>query len=42
LAELDDRYWGERGVKALTGGFMADAEMKSWLEEKLNAETPDQ
>jgi len=42
LAELDERYWGERASKALSGGFMADAEMKSWLEEKLNVEAPNQ
>lgn len=42
LAELDDRYWGERATKALSGGFMTDAEMNTWLMEKLNAETPNQ
>jgi antitoxin Phd len=42
LAELEDRIWGERAAKALENGFMAEDEMKNWLEGKLNAEASDQ
>ena len=35
LTELEDRYWGERALKALEGGFVAEAEANDWLKKKL-------
>lgn len=35
LIEIEDRVWGEKALKALESGFLADDEMKSWLKEKL-------
>lgn len=41
LTELEDRYWGERAMKALKGGFLTKKETTKWLEGKLSAETAD-
>lgn len=39
LIELEDRYWGERALKAIDGGFMTAKETSKWLKGKLSAET---
>jgi antitoxin Phd len=41
LVELEDRYWGEKAVKALEGGFVGEESGNQWLKEKLNAEAAD-
>ena len=41
LTALEDRYWGDRAVKALKGGFLTEAENIKWLKGKLGAEAPD-
>ena len=37
LMEIEDRYWGERALKALEAGFASDAETKALIEGKLGA-----
>ncbi len=41
LAELDDRYWGEKALSALQNGFVAEEQGNQWLQEKLHAKTED-
>ena len=41
LADIEERYWGERALKALQGGFVNEAESQAWLEGKLHAEAAD-
>jgi len=41
LAEIEDRYWGERAQQALKNGFVDDREGRGWLEGKLNADSVD-
>lgn len=41
LTALEDRYWGEKALKAAQGGFLSEAESRAWLEGKLNAEAAD-
>lgn len=41
LTELEDRYWGEKALKALEGGFVSEDAGKGWLKEKLNVEAAD-
>lgn len=41
LTELEDRYWGEKALKAVKSGFLSEGETAVWLEGKLNAETAD-
>lgn len=41
LAELDDRYWGEKAMKALQNGFVAEETNNDWLLGKLNAQAED-
>ncbi len=37
LAEMEDRYWGEKARKAVEEGFMKEKETRAWLKRKLNA-----
>ncbi len=37
LMEIEDRYWGEKALKALEEGFAGDAETKALIEGKLGA-----
>jgi len=39
LTEMEDRYWGEKALKALDEGFLTRKETEKWLKEKMNAET---
>lgn len=41
LAEIEDRYWGERAQQALKSGFAGTEESRAWLEGKLNAGADD-
>lgn len=34
LIQLEDRYWGEKALKALEGGVVAEAEATAWLKNK--------
>ena len=36
LIDLEDRYWGEKAVKALDSGFVAEPEATEWLKKKLS------
>jgi prevent-host-death family protein len=40
LVEIEDRYWGEKALKAIKEGFVSDSKAKTLLEGKLGAETP--
>lgn len=40
LSRLEDKFWGERALKALENGFLSEEEGKDWLRGKLN-ETAD-
>jgi len=35
LTELEDRYWGEKALKALESGVVAEAETAAWLKKKV-------
>ena len=35
LIEIEDRYWGEKALKALEEGFASDAETKALIEGKI-------
>jgi prevent-host-death family protein len=35
LMEIEDRYWGEKALKALEEGFASDAETKALIEGKI-------
>lgn len=35
LTELEDRYWGEKALKALESGFISEGETTNWLKKKL-------
>jgi prevent-host-death family protein len=37
LTEIEDRYWGEKALKALEEGFASDAETKALIEGKIGA-----
>jgi prevent-host-death family protein len=37
LTEIEDRYWGEKALKALEEGFASDDETKALIEGKLGA-----
>jgi antitoxin Phd len=37
LTEIEDRYWGEKALKALEEGFASDAETKALIEGRLGA-----
>jgi antitoxin Phd len=37
LTEIEDRYWGDKALKAVQEGFATADETKAWLESKLNA-----
>ena len=39
LVEIEDRYWGEKALKAIEEGFVSDIETKALLKGKLGAET---
>jgi prevent-host-death family protein len=39
LIDIEDRYWGEKALKAVREGFVSEKETKQWLERKLDAET---
>lgn len=41
LADLDERYWGEKALKAVQNGFVSEVDAGVWLEGKLNAQTED-
>ena len=38
LIAIEDRYWGEKALKAVQEGFLSGEETRTWLQEKLNAE----
>jgi prevent-host-death family protein len=38
LVEIEDRYWGEKAVRAIEEGFVSDTDAKALLEGKLGAE----
>jgi hypothetical protein len=37
LVEIEDRYWGEKALKAVAEGFVSDNEIKALFEGKLGA-----
>ena len=37
LVEIEDRYWGEKALKAVAEGFVSDNEIKTLFEGKLGA-----
>ncbi len=37
LVEIEDRYWGEKALKAIEEGFVSDTEARLLLEGKLGA-----
>jgi prevent-host-death family protein len=39
LVQIEDRYWGERALKAIEEGFVSEAKTRALLEGKLGAET---
>jgi prevent-host-death family protein len=39
LIEMEDRFWGEKALAAIEGGFVPVDETDKWVKEKLNAET---
>ncbi len=39
LAEIEDRYWGERARKAVEEGFVKEKDTRVRLKRKLNAKT---
>ena len=39
LLEIEDRFWGEKALTAINGGFLTPDETDKWVKEKLNAET---
>ena len=39
LIDIEDRYWGEKALKAIQEGFVNEKETNQWLERKLDAET---
>jgi prevent-host-death family protein len=39
LVEIEDRYWGEKALKAVEEGFVSDSKAKALLESKLGTET---
>jgi len=39
LIEIEDRYWGEKALKAVQEGFMSAEDSRAWLERKLDVET---
>ena len=39
LIDIEDRYWGEKALKALHEGFVNEQEANQWLERKLDTET---
>jgi PHD/YefM family antitoxin component YafN of YafNO toxin-antitoxin module len=39
LAEIEDRYWGEKARKAVEEGFVKEKDTRAWLKRKLNAKT---
>ncbi len=38
LVEIEDRYWGEKALKAIEEGFVSDSKAKTLLEGKLGTE----
>ena len=39
LVEIEDRYWGEKALKAIEEGFTSDSKTKALLKGKLGTET---
>jgi antitoxin Phd len=39
LIDIEDRYWGEKALKAIQEGFVDEKDTKQWMERKLDAET---
>jgi prevent-host-death family protein len=39
LIDIEDRYWGEKALKAVQEGFVSEKDTKQWLESKLDVET---
>ena len=37
LVEIEDRYWGEKALKAIEEGFVSDTKAKALLERKSGA-----
>ena len=40
LVEIEDRFWGDKALKAVREGFLSEDDTKVWLERKLDAKTP--
>ena len=38
LVEIEDRYWGEKALKAIEEGFVSDSKTRALLEGKLGTE----
>jgi hypothetical protein len=38
LVEIEDRYWGEKALKAIEEGFVSDSKAMALLEGKLGTE----
>jgi prevent-host-death family protein len=38
LVEIEDRYWGEKALKAIEEGFVSDSKTKALLEGKFGTE----
>jgi hypothetical protein len=36
--EIEDRYWGEKALKAIAEGFVSDSKTRALLEGKLGTE----
>jgi len=41
LVEIEDRYWGDKALKAIEDGFLTEKDTKSWIERKLDVKTID-
>jgi prevent-host-death family protein len=39
LLEIEDRYWGDKALMAIQGGFENPEDIDKWIKEKINAET---
>jgi prevent-host-death family protein len=39
LIDIEDRYWGEKALKAVQEGFVNEKDTEQWMERKIDAET---
>ncbi len=40
LVEIEDRYWGEKALKAVGEGFVSEKETRVLIEREFGTETP--